>query len=284
LVSDVTGLRLLDAGLLVSAVSSVIAAWGIYAVGRQVFDDRVGLILVIAWSALPIGIVESMAYTESLFTALAAWALYSILRDRFIVAGVLAALAGLTRPVGAAVVLAVVVSAAVHLRQDRSTAMRAVVGALIAPLGLLGYLGYVAFRQGSVLGYFDVTNDWGNGFDGGASFVRWIGKQFTGSQPELGLLICAGVAVLGWLLATMIKQRYPVPLIVFTAAMVFLALTTSGYFGSRPRYLLPAFPLLLPLAVLLARSKAAVLATGLITYVVAGSIYGAFWLYGPGPP
>jgi hypothetical protein len=284
LVSDVTGLRLLDAGLLVSAISSVVAAWGIYAVGRHVFDERVAIVLVILWSALPIAIVESMAYTESLFTALAAWALYCILRERFVLAGMLAALAGLTRPVGAAVVLAVVVSAALRVRRDRATAPRPVVGALIAPVGLIGYLGYVAHRQGSVFGYFDVTSDWGNGFDGGASFARWIGEQFTGSQPELGLLICAGLALLGWLLATMIKQRYPVSLIVFSAAMVFLALTTSGYFGSRPRYLLPAFPLLLPLAVVLARCKVTVLAAGLLTYVVAGSIYGAFWLYGPGPP
>jgi hypothetical protein len=294
-VSEITGLHVVDAGLLISAISSVVAAWGIFAVGRLVFDARVGIVLVVLWSALPIGIVESMAYTESFFTALAAWALYSILRDRFIVAGALASLAGLTRPVGGAVVLVVVVSAVLQIQHNRSarsdapegsrtTSVRAVVGALIAPLGLAGYLGWVAQRQGSVLGYFDVTNDWGNGFDGGASFARWVGGMFTGSHPELGLLLCAGLGLLGWLLATMIRHRYPVGLVVFAGATALIALTTSGYFGSKPRYLLPAFPLLLPLAVVVARSRAPVRASGLTVYVVAGAVYGAIWLYGPGPP
>ena len=257
LVSEVTGLRLVDAGLLISAVSSVAAAWGIFAVARHVCDERVGVALVVLWSALPIGIVESMAYTESLFTALAAWALYSILRERFILAGVLASLAGLTRPVGAAVVLAVLVSAALRLGNSRSSRMRdadparespsrVLIGALVAPAGLLAYLGWVAERQGSFLGYFDVTSGWGNGVDGGASFAGWIGDLFTGPHPELGLLVCLGLGLLGWLLATLIRQRYPVSLVVFTGAMVLIALTTSGYFGSKPRYLLPAFPMLLP--------------------------------------
>jgi hypothetical protein len=295
LVSEVTGLRLVDAGLLISAVSSVVAAWGIFAVARHVFDERVGVVLVVLWSALPIGIVQSMAYTESLFTALAAWALYSILRDRFILAGALASLAGLTRPLGAAVVLAVVISAALRLRSSRSSRMaaegpsreqpaRVLVGALIAPAGLVGYLGWVAVRQGSPFAYFDVTDGWGNGLDAGASFFGWVGGMFTGSQPQLGLLLCLGLGLLGWLLATMIRQRYPVSLVVFACATVLIALSTSGYFGSKPRYLLPAFPLLLPLAVLLARTRTSVLASVLAVYVAVGSVYGAIWLYGPGPP
>ena len=44
----------------------------------------------------------------------------------------------------------------------------------------------------------------------------------------------------------------------YSATLVVLALTTSGYFGSKPRYLLPAFGLLLPLAVRLARVRPAV--------------------------
>jgi hypothetical protein len=294
-VSEITGLHVVDAGLLISAVSSVVAAWGIFAVAQHVFDARVGIVLVVLWSAIPIGIVESMAYTESLFTALAAWALYSVLRDRFIAAGVLASLAGLTRPVGAAVVAAVVVAAALRIYGNRSARTEgtagsrasyapAVAGALIAPLGLAGYLGWVAQREGSVLGYFQVTNGWGNTFDGGASFFGWVGDVFTGPHPELGLLLCAGLGLLAWLFITMIRDRYPVSLVVFAGAMVLLALTTSGYFGSKPRYLLPAFPLLLPLAVVVARARVPVRAGGLAAYVVAGSVYGAFWLYGPGPP
>ena len=56
-----------------------------------------------------------MAYTESLFTALAAGTLYAVLIHRYAVAGVAACLAGLTRPMGAAVVAAVAVGALIRL-------------------------------------------------------------------------------------------------------------------------------------------------------------------------
>jgi hypothetical protein len=129
-----------------------------------------------------------------------------------------------------------------------------------------------------------VTSGWGNEVDGGASFARWVGDLFTGSHPELGLLVCLGLGLLVWLVMAMIRQRYPLGLVVFACATVLIAMITSGYFGSKPRYLLPAFPLLLPLAVLLARVRTSALNTVLAVYVAAGSLYGAIWLYGPGPP
>ncbi|CAM5651659.1 hypothetical protein SANTM175S_07435 [Streptomyces antimycoticus] len=43
---------------------------------------------------------------------------------------------------------------------------------MLAPLGWLGYVAWVAVRTGSVTGYYDVQNGWGNGFDGGLAFAR----------------------------------------------------------------------------------------------------------------
>ena len=88
-----------------------------------------------------------MAYSEALFTALAAWALHACLCRRWLLAGLLAALAGLTRPVGAAVVAAVLVTALVQVVRERGTRVRRS-GALLAPLGLLGYVGWVGLRVG----------------------------------------------------------------------------------------------------------------------------------------
>ena len=60
-----------------------------------------------------------MAYSESLFTALAAWSLYAVLTGRWVTAGVLASLSGLTRPVGLAVVAAVWAAGSTSLLRDR---------------------------------------------------------------------------------------------------------------------------------------------------------------------
>ena len=115
--------------------------------------------------------------SEALFTALAAWALHACLQRRWLLAGLLAALAGLTRPVGAAVVAAVLVTALVQVLRERGG--RPPAGALLAPLGLLGYVGWVGLRVGDPAGSFRVARGWGNGFEGGRAFG---GKRIFGDS------------------------------------------------------------------------------------------------------
>ncbi|WP_338056513.1 hypothetical protein [Streptomyces torulosus] len=48
-----------------------------------------------------------------------------------------------------------------------------------------------------------------------------------------------------------------VALLVYTSVLLVIALGGDGFFASKPRFLLPAFPLLLPLALALARTARA---------------------------
>jgi hypothetical protein len=309
-VSAVTPLSAADAGLLVGTLASLAAAWGIFAVVDHVYGprgegcgappgkggggSRAGLCAVLVWAVLPIGIVQSMAYTESLFTALAAWALYAVLTGRWIVAGALASLAGLTRPVGLAVVAALwVAGLAPSWEGDGSTARpqcapvwRRALGVLLAPLGAAGYVLWVGHRTGrGPLGYLEVQAGWRNGFDGGYAFARFVAGRFTSFPSALaGVGLVAGVALVVWLYAVCVHQRQPLPLLVYTGVVVALALCASSYFGSKPRLLMPAFPLLLPLARALARPRTARSAPVFAGIAVASALYGAFWLNGSGPP
>ncbi|MFI5686447.1 mannosyltransferase family protein [Streptomyces sp. NPDC051636] len=328
-----------DAGFVVSLLASLAAAWGVFAVADQVYGRRAGVCAVLLWAVLPVGIVQSMAYSESLFTALAAWSLYAVLTGRWVTAGTLAALAGLTRPVGLAVVAAVWAAGAVSFVRDRSAsrahgardeerapgsreytpgpaggapatpraprpttgapatprAPRPTTGALswpralgmlLAPLGAAAYVLWVGHRTGKgPLGYLDVQAGWRNGFDGGYAFARFVADKFTSFPSALaGLALIAGVGLVIWLYVIGVRQRQPLPLPVYTGVVVMLALCASSYFGSKPRLLLPAFPLLLPLALSLARLRTprSALVTGLVA--VASAAYGAFWLNGSGPP
>ncbi|GAA0405549.1 glycosyltransferase family 39 protein [Streptomyces luteireticuli] len=285
--SSVLPLSAADAGLLVSAVSSLFAAAGIFAIGDRLHGRRAGVALVVLWAALPVGVVQSMAYSESLFTALAAWSLYAVLTGRWPAAGVLAALAGLTRPVGAAVVAAVWISAAAVLlrrRPERGARRRMLLGAALAPLGWLAYVVWVGVRTGSPAGYLDVQGGWGNGFDGGLAFGAFIGKLLAGPAFPAGLALLVGVALVVWLYVRGARRGQPLPLLVYSGTVLLLALTAKGYFGSKPRLMLPAFPLLLPLAMALARLRTsrAVLVASAVALGAAG--YGAFWLNGSGPP
>lgn len=279
-----------DAGLLVSSVTSLFAAWGIFAIGDLLYGRRVGVTLAVLWGVLPVGIVQSMAYSESLFTALAAWGVYAALTRRWLCAGLCAALAGLTRPVGAAVVAAVWVAAAVellpggHWRQAWRTSRGLFAGVVLAPLGWLGYVVWVALRTGSVTGYFDVQNGWGNGFDGGLAFAGFIGGLLIEPPFVGGLGLLLGVGALIWLAVRCVRQRQPLPLLAYGGTVLVLALAAKGYFGSKPRLLIPAFPLLLPIAVALARLRPVRSALVLGSAGLASAVYGAFWLHGSGPP
>ncbi|MFF7300948.1 hypothetical protein [Streptomyces sp. NPDC008265] len=284
LVSAATGLSYGSAGLVVSAFAGLAAAWGIFAVADLLYGRRTGVFAVAVWAALPVGIVQSMAYSESLFTALAAWGLYGALRGRWVTAGLLAAGAGLTRPVGAAVVVAVWVAVALALRRgERSWRMAA--GALLAPAGAAAYVLWVGARTGGGLfGYLDVQAGWGNGFDGGWAFARFVGEKLASSAFLAGLGLTAGVVLVVWLYVLCVRRRQPAPLLVYCGIVVALALCASGYFGSKPRLLLPAFPLMLVPAAALAgwRTRWAVLVVG--AAAVGSAVYGAFWLNGSGPP
>ncbi|MGW1212407.1 hypothetical protein ACWD5F_22610 [Streptomyces sp. NPDC002499] len=335
-VAAVSPLSYADAGFVVALLASLAAAWGIFAVTDHVYGPRAGVCAVLVWAVLPVGIVQSMAYSESLFTALAAWSLYAVLTGRWLTAGTLALLSGLTRPVGLAVVAAVWTAGVVSFMsstsstpfissmspmsstrarhpfgRERSTsaaqgageaaralspgdsrthpgapAWRRALAMLLAPLGAAGYVLWVGHRTGNgPLGYLDVQAGWRNGFDGGYAFARFVADKFTsvpGALAGVGLIV--GVALVGWLYVTCVRQRQPLPLLVYAGVVTVLALCASSYFGSKPRLLMPAFPLLLPLALALARLRTRRSALVLGGIAAASAVYGALWLNGSGPP
>ncbi|MFJ3303308.1 hypothetical protein ACIPSA_09330 [Streptomyces sp. NPDC086549] len=265
-------------GLGIAVVASLFAAWGVFAVGERLHGRRVGILLTTLWAALPVGLVQWMGYTESLFTAFTAWALYAVLGRRWVWAGAGACLAGLTRPTGIAVAAAVAVAALLSLRRGFSG--RALAGALLAPLGWCAYVGWVGLRLGRWDGYFAVQRLWHNELDGGRETLRRL-RELLGqdSTPEL-FLIMVTVTLLASavLFALSAADRQPLPLLVFTGVLLSIVLASGGVYFPRARFLLPAFPLLLPLALHLSRGSRR-LRVLVLTAAVAGSAYcGAYML------
>ncbi|MDT0310399.1 mannosyltransferase family protein [Streptomyces sp. DSM 44917] len=272
------------AGLVIAASASLAAALALYAIGESLHGPRAGTLLALLWALTPVSVVQSMAYTESLFTALAAWSLYAVLTGRWVAAGLLCAAAGLTRPAGLAVVAALAVAAAVAAARGEGAGRRMWAGVALAPLGWAGYVAWVGARTGGPLGYLDVQRDWGNGFDGGVAFARFVAGRLAGPTPLAGVGLCAGVVLLAWVCALLVRTRPPLPLLVYSGVLVVLAVCAAGYFGSKPRLLLPAFPLLLPAAVALARARAWAVALTAGGLAAGAAVYGAVWLTGTGPP
>ncbi|WWQ69080.1 hypothetical protein V2W30_21065 [Streptomyces sp. Q6] len=259
--------------LLIAWAATLTAAVGIHRIGARLHGPAVATALVVLWGLLPHSVVLSMAYTEPVLTALAAWSLYAVLTGRWLWAGSLAALAGLSRPNGFAVAAAVLSTAVYEIVRHRGRVPhRLWTGALLAPLGWASYVLWVGRHQGDPLGgYFAVQRGWGSTFDFGVGSARFVKKMLLHGDrfvfPMTLLIVAAAVLLYAFLLL----DRAPLPLAVYTGVLLLIAVGGSGFFESKPRFLLPAFPLLLPLACALARTARARPAHAvLVTGVLAG--------------
>lgn len=263
-------------GLCLAVVASLGAAWGVFAVGDRLHGRRTGILLTTLWAALPVGLVQWMGYTESLFTAFAAWALYALLTDRPLTAAWLAVLAGLTRPTGIAVAAAVTVTCLLALRRGFSA--RTLTAALLAPLGWCGYVGWVGLRLGRWDGYFAVQRLWHNELDGGRETLRRFRELLAyDSTPELFLILVTVTLLASAALFTLsLRDRQPLPLLVFTGVLLAIVLGSGGVYFPRARFLLPAFPLLLPLALRLARASRHHRTLALTAAVLGSAYWGGY--------
>ncbi|WP_317453749.1 glycosyltransferase family 39 protein [Streptomyces sp. CBMA152] len=273
-------------GLVVAVVCSAFAAWGVFAVGDRLYGRRTGTVLAILWGSLPVAVVQWMGYTESLFTALAAWSLYCALTGRWVTAGTLAALAGLTRPTGIAVAAAVTLAALATLWRS-GFAKRPLAGALLAPLGWFGYVAWVGARLGRWDGYFAVQKLWGNQWDGGADTLRELRTLLVYDRsPALFLVVVSLVLIMsGALFLLCLADRQPLVLLIFTGMLLVVVLGSGGVYFPRARFLIPGFPLLLPLALSLSRARRHVAALLTVAAALSSAWLGAYMLLvWPGPP
>jgi hypothetical protein len=274
LVGGVLPVSLPNAGLLISWLAGLAAAWGIFAVGHRLYGRRVGTLLAVAWAVLPHAVVQSLAYTETLFTALAAWSLYAVLTRRWLTAAGLCVLAGLTRPTALALIAAITVAAALALwrRQD---GWRPLAAAAIAPLGWLGYVAWVGQRLGRVDGWFQVQEFWNSSFDGGRYTLRTAADVLTQRNISIVLYVVTAVLAVGVMLL-LISHRQPWPILVYSASFLVITLGGAGYYHAKARFLVPAFTLLLPVATALARLRTRTLAAVLTLAGLASAWFGGY--------
>ena len=279
LVAFVPGLSTTAAAVVVSFAAGLCAAYGLRRMARWLGGSQaVGLLLVALFAASPMAVVLSMAYSEALFCALSVWALVGVLERRWLLAGLCCAAAGLVRPTASALIGVVVLAALVAVVQRRD-AWRPWLAAVLAPAGLAGYIGWVALQTGQPGGYFELQRrGWSSSFDGGLSTLQFMSRTLAHSHSVLETFTVWIVLASVVLLVLCAHHRLPWPLVLFSAAVMALDLGADGLMYSKVRLMLPAFPLLVPVAVGLAKRRVttAVATTALI--VCFGSWFGAYSL------
>lgn len=264
-IAHLPGLDPYRAALLANVLLGCAAAVASYRLGRLCVErmphvadryaERTALIMTVLFAAAPMAIVLSMAYTEALYVALAGWALVGVLEKRWLLAGACTLIAGLCRPTSVVLIgvvgLAALIAVATTAGSER---VRALICMVAAPLGWLGYLLVVARHTGSLFGWFTVqTEGWGTTFDFGAQTFRFVNWTLINSSEFAELSVVGLLAASVILMVIALRSRMPWQITLYGSLVLISLLGSGGLMMSRPRLLLPAFVLLIPIAVGLAK-------------------------------
>jgi hypothetical protein len=240
------GLSYPTAGLVVAGVAGVAACALLWQLVRHLSGPAVADRAVALFCFFPGALILSLPYSEALMLALSIGCLLALLRRHWITAGALAALATATRPNAVALVAACAWAAGAAVWRRRE--WRALAAPALAPLGLVAFFAYLGVHTGEVGAYLRTQREgWDqklepkSALDTISDFLHHPFADTNVTVMVVGVIFLIGMLVL------LVRSRPPGILLVYTVAVMGMALLTPTM-GARPRFLLTAFPLVTVLA------------------------------------
>jgi hypothetical protein len=231
-------------------VNFVLGAVSVVLVGllaRRLYTVGVAARSMTLYAIFPGSAILSFAYAEALLIVLAAACLILLVDERWLLAGLAAALATAARPNGIAVVAACVVASALAIRRSRQ--WWSLVAVLLAPIGFVFFQWFVDRSTGERGAWFRVQREaWSEGTSFGATAVTNTIEFFTSplSSPTdaltaLSMITLVAMGYCAW------RVRLPWILVAYSAVVVALMLIPETV-TARPRFLFTAFPLFIAVA------------------------------------
>ena len=237
-----TGLSFPLAGESVAFVAAAAAAVSLWWLVREHYGERVATRATALVFFSPAAMVFSFVYGEGLVVALASITLLALSRRRWVLAGLAAALATACDPVASAIVVPCLVAAIFAWRTQRDA--RAWWAPALAPLGVLGFFGYLWWHTGSPFSWYLAQRaGWQAGPMGTGVFYAIYRLADHGINDlnslfkTLSLAATVGVFVL-W---RRLRVRPPLTWSVYGAAVVAFGFL-SPIVAISPRLLLRGFP------------------------------------------
>jgi hypothetical protein len=244
--------RILPGGDTLAAivVVTVLGALAVFMVGvlaQEVFGPVVAGRAMVLMAVFPGAFVLSFAYSEALMLVLSALCLLLLIRERWELAGLAAALGTATRPNAVALIAACAVASFLAIRERRE--WRSLVAVALAPIGFVGFQLWLDIHTGERGAWFRVQREaWDEGTSFGAtalsSFSDFLRSPF--SSPT-DLLTAASLLALGIMVWAAWRQRLPWPLVAYSVVIIGLMVLPSTV-TARPRFVYTAFPLLIAVA------------------------------------
>ncbi len=258
--------------VLLSNVLFLLALGQLSLLGALQVGRRRGAWAAVLMAVYPFASAYAMSYTESLFLLLTVSAFLAAERDRRTLAGILLALACLTRLQG---LVLVVPLGLLMLRRTAWRPTRSLLWLAPAPAAAALFLLWVGSLSGSTTAYLDAQQAWGRLGIGGSEGSETIGGGFTAYQGALLLTLCWSVFLFVYARASRVRPEYLLIPVLYLAAEL-----SSGTLEAVGRVTLTAFPYVWLLAT---RPSGAfrlgwlVLSSGLMALVALLSFAG-FWV------
>ena len=235
------GFSPLAAGLIVAGTAGLVATILLWVLLERLWGRDVAARGVALFCFFPGALVLSLVYSEPLMLALSVGCLLCLLGRRWLAAGVLAGLATAARP-NAVILVAVCAWAAVEGIRSRRD-WWALVAPLLAPTGLVAFQLFLWARTGVADAYIRTNNEAWKLTLSPAAFPNklrlWLRHPFGDVNLTLTVACTVFLAVA---LVLLVRARPPGPVTVYALGLAVLMLTSTSW-GSQPRFLFTAFPL-----------------------------------------
>lgn len=251
------GVSYLAAGLVVAGIAGAATAVLLWLLLRRMWGDAVADRGVALFFFFPGAFVLSGTYAEPLMLALSIGCLLALLSRRWILAGVMAAVATATTSHALALAPACAWAAVTAIRQRRE--WTALAAPLLAPLGFVAFQLFLWNRTGVLDAYMQTHHAWDVRPDVADTWHKFR-DFFRDPLADVNITIAvAGTVFLAATLVLLVRAHPPGPVLVYTV-IVMLPVMVSETLGARPRFLLTAFPLVAVLGRLRGNAFAGVLA------------------------
>jgi hypothetical protein len=235
------------AALFLNFVLGAVSVVLVGVLARRLYSVGVAARAMTLYAVFPGSVVLSFAYSEALLIVLAAACLILLLDERWLLAGLAAALATATRPNGIAVVAACVVASFLAIRRSRE--WFSLIAVALAPIGFIFFQWYAGSTAGERWIWFRVQREaWAEGTSFGATavtnsfeFVLNPLSSPTDALTALSMVVLIGMIYCAW------KVRLHWVLVAFCAVVVALMIIPETV-TARPRFLFTAFPFFIAVA------------------------------------
>jgi Dolichyl-phosphate-mannose-protein mannosyltransferase len=235
------------AGVAVNLVLGAVVVLLAGLIARRLYGERVAGRAMVLMAVFPGSFVLSFSYSEALMLALVAATLLLLLDERWLLAGLAAAVATASRPNAIAICAACAVAAWIAWRRHHD--WRAWLAPLLSPLGVIAFQLFLWARTGEATVWFRVQDEaWSEGVSFGWTALRRTYDAVAsplGSATNVITALCVVATIAG--LWALFKAKLPPPVVAYTLVVVALMLLPSTV-TARPRFLYTAFPLLIAVA------------------------------------